>query len=181
MTPEAVEPGLPAANSWARTRRCGAYLVVEVFGEVDVATEELVAGHLLAATTGSEPDLLVDLRALDFLDRSGLRVLCRADARAKERGGRLRLVCEGPRIPRLLRASGLLGRFPPLPGLPPGRERRGAAVMPGAAGGPTPPVRPPARDRRFLAPVAALPTCGPVPAVTRTVRSRAQKAKTLTP
>ncbi|MFD8717335.1 STAS domain-containing protein [Streptomyces sp. NPDC059629] len=118
MTPEAVDRGLPVANSCARTRRRGSYLVVEVFGEVDIATEELLAEHLLAATAGPEPDVLVDLRRLDFLDCSGLRVLCRAEARAKERGGRLRLLCEGPRIPRLLRASGLLGRFPPLPGFP---------------------------------------------------------------
>ncbi|MER5791317.1 STAS domain-containing protein [Streptomyces sp. NPDC001980] len=118
MTPEAVDPGLPAANSCARSRRSGAFVVVEVFGEVDIATEELLAEHLLAVTTGPEPDVLVDLRRLEFLDCSGLRVLCRAEARARERGGRLRLVCEGPRIPRLLRASGLLGRFPPLPGIP---------------------------------------------------------------
>ncbi|WP_089103449.1 STAS domain-containing protein [Streptomyces hyaluromycini] len=118
MTPEAVDPGLPAANSCARTRRSGAFVVVEVYGEVDIATEELLAEHLLAVTAAPEPDVLVDLRRLDFLDCSGLRVLCRAEARARERGGRLRLVCEGPRIPRLLRASGLLGRFPPLPGIP---------------------------------------------------------------
>ncbi|MFF5139861.1 STAS domain-containing protein [Streptomyces sp. NPDC013157] len=118
MTPEADDLGLPAANSCARTRHSGSYLVVEVYGEVDIATEELLAEHLLAATAGAGPDVLVDLRRLDFLDCSGLRVLCRAEARARERGGRLRLVCEGPRIPRLLRASGLLGRFPPLPGVP---------------------------------------------------------------
>jgi anti-sigma B factor antagonist len=118
MTPEAVDPGLPDANSCARSRRSGAYLVVEVRGEVDIATEELLAEHLLAVTAGPEPDVLVDLRRLDFLDCSGLRVLCRAEARARERGGRLRLVCEGPRVPRLLRAAGLMGRFPPLPGIP---------------------------------------------------------------
>ncbi|MEU9346171.1 STAS domain-containing protein [Streptomyces sp. NPDC048278] len=118
MTPEADDPGLPAANSCARTRHSGSYLVVEVYGEIDIATEELLAEHLLAAAGGAEPDVLVDLRRLGFLDCSGLRVLCRAEARARERGGRLRLVCEGPRIPRLLRASGLLGRFPPLPGIP---------------------------------------------------------------
>src|SRR5262249_4831449 len=72
MPPEAAEPGLPAANSCARSRRCGRRLVVEVFGEVDIATAELLAEHLLAATAGSEPDVLVDLRRLDFLDCSGL-------------------------------------------------------------------------------------------------------------
>ncbi|WP_406431674.1 STAS domain-containing protein [Streptomyces sp. NBC_00631] len=118
MTPEADDPGLPAVNSCARTLRSGTCLVVEVYGEVDIASAELLAEHLLAATAGVEPDVLVDLRRLDFLDCSGLRVLCRAEARARERGGRLRLVCEGPRFPRLLRATGLLGRFPPLPGVP---------------------------------------------------------------
>ncbi|WP_409375157.1 STAS domain-containing protein [Streptomyces justiciae] len=41
-----------------------------------------------------------------------------AESRACERGGRLRVVSDSPRIRRLLRASGLLGRFPPLPGIP---------------------------------------------------------------
>ncbi|MEW1778877.1 STAS domain-containing protein [Streptomyces sp. NPDC086777] len=118
MTPRSDDPEPPAANSCARTRRSGTYLVVEVCGEVDIATEGLLAEHLLAATAGTGPDVLVDLRRLDFLDCSGLRALCRAEARARERGGRLRLVCEGPRVPRLLRAAGLLGRFPPLPGIP---------------------------------------------------------------
>jgi anti-anti-sigma factor len=60
----------------------------------------------------------VDLRQVAFFDGSGLRVLCRADSRAREHGGRLRIVSDRPRIHRLLRAAGLLSRFPPLPDLP---------------------------------------------------------------
>jgi anti-sigma B factor antagonist len=133
MTPEADDlvPGIrpdvgarptgsqpPAANSCALTRTSGPFTVVVVSGEVDIVTGDLLAEHLDAATAEPGSDVLVDLRAVEFFDCSGLRVLCRAEARARERGGRLRLVCQGPRLPRLLRTAGLLGRFPPLPGLP---------------------------------------------------------------
>ncbi|MEU6549457.1 anti-sigma factor antagonist [Streptomyces sp. NPDC046915] len=124
MTPEAddldprILPEAPAANACARTRAGGPFTVVVASGEIDIATAHLLAEHLDAATSGPEPDVLVDLRSVEFFDCSGLRVLCRAESRARERGGRLRLVCEGPLLPRLLRVGGLLGRFPPLPGVP---------------------------------------------------------------
>ncbi|MET7682432.1 STAS domain-containing protein [Streptomyces sp. NPDC005423] len=92
--------------------------MVEVSGEIDMASAGLLVEHLDAATAGPEPDVLVDLRSVVFFDCSGLRVLCRAERRARERGGRLRIVSDGPRLHRLLRASGLLKRFPPLPGMP---------------------------------------------------------------
>ncbi|WP_369251492.1 STAS domain-containing protein [Streptomyces sp. R41] len=111
----AAESGPPPANAYARSFRRGSFTVVEVCGEMDIATADFLAEHLVAATTGPGPDVLVDLRRVDFFDCSGLRVLCRADTRARERGGRLRIVCDHPRIHRLLHASGLLDRFPPLP------------------------------------------------------------------
>ncbi|SEC62357.1 anti-sigma B factor antagonist [Streptomyces sp. 3213] len=123
MTAEADERDSPAANSCALTRSYGPFTVVEVSGEIDMATAGLVVEHLDAATAVAEPDVLVDLRPVEFLDCSGLRVLCRAEGRARERGGRLRIVSDGPRIDRLLRASGLLRRFPPLRALPSQEEK----------------------------------------------------------
>ncbi|WP_210587221.1 STAS domain-containing protein [Streptomyces sp. GESEQ-35] len=108
----------PAPNTHARTRRHGPFTVVEVAGDIDLATAGFLAEHLDAATAGPEPDVLADLRRVDFFDCSGLRVLCRAEARASARGGRLRIVTGDPRLRRLLRAAGLLDRFPPLPGIP---------------------------------------------------------------
>lgn len=116
--------GPPAANPYARTYRHGTLTVVEAAGEIDMATAGSLAEHLHAATEGELPDVLVDLRPVDFFDCSGLRVLCRADSRARERGGRLRIVSHSARIRQLLRASGLLGRFPPLPDLPDLPERQ---------------------------------------------------------
>ncbi|MEI5523135.1 anti-sigma factor antagonist [Streptomyces brasiliscabiei] len=126
--------GPVAPNPCARTRRTGPFTVIEVSGEIDIASAGLVAEHLTAAVTGpGAPDVLVDLRDVSFFDCSGLRVLCRAEATATARGGRLRLVCDQPRMLRLLRAARLLGRFPPLPDLP-------AAPPPPA---PPPPPSPP--------------------------------------
>jgi anti-sigma B factor antagonist len=124
MTAEADERDSPTANSCARTRSQGPFTVVEVSGEIDMATADFVVEHLDAATAVPESDVLVDLRSVEFFDCSGLRVLCRAERRARERGGRLRVVSDGPRIDRLLRASGLFGRFPPLRALPAEAERQ---------------------------------------------------------
>ncbi|MEV0182246.1 STAS domain-containing protein [Streptomyces sp. NPDC050625] len=131
MTPDADDRGTrrlagaesplarpPAPNSCARTRTLGPVVVIEAYGEIDIATADLLGEHLDAATAGPEPDVLVDLRSVDFFDCSGLRVLCRAETRARERGGRLRLVGVGTGLQRLLRGAGLLERFRPLPRIP---------------------------------------------------------------
>ncbi|MDX2933832.1 STAS domain-containing protein [Streptomyces ipomoeae] len=112
-------PGLAAENAYARSRRVGPFTVVQVRGEIDIASAGFLAEHLTAVVTGAvAPDVLVDLRRVTFFDCSGLRVLCRAEATARAHGGRLRLVSDQPRIHRLLRAVRLLGRFPPLLELP---------------------------------------------------------------
>ncbi|MBW8736369.1 MAG: STAS domain-containing protein [Streptomyces turgidiscabies] len=108
----------PTANPYARTYVNGPFTVVEVLGEIDMATAGFLCEHLDAATARPGPDVLVDLRHVDFFDCSGLRELCRADSRARERGGRLRLVSDTPRLHRLLYASGLLRRFPPVARIP---------------------------------------------------------------
>jgi anti-anti-sigma factor len=115
----------PTANMYARSYASGSCTVVVVSGEIDLATAEYVAEHLQAATARPAPDVIVDLRPVAFFDCSGLRVLCRAEYRARERGGRLRIVTDQPRIHRLLRAAGLLKRFPPLAEPPPAPPAEG--------------------------------------------------------
>ncbi|MGW0821407.1 STAS domain-containing protein [Streptomyces sp. NPDC002845] len=130
MPPEAHDPtadspwgtaagsGLAAPNPYTRGRRTGPFLVVQVHGEIDMATAACVAEHLETATNGPSPDVLVNLRRCAFLDCSAARAVpCRGEGPGA--GGRLRLVSDQPRIRRLLRAAGLLNRFPPLPEPPP--------------------------------------------------------------
>ncbi|MFD0307368.1 STAS domain-containing protein [Streptomyces sp. NPDC127119] len=124
---DAAEPGAesaarfrpPPANPYAHSYPGPGFTVVEVLGEIDMATAGALGEHLDALTSGGAPQVVVDLRAVEFFDCSGLRVLCRAERRAGEHGGSLRLVSDQARIHRLLRACGLLGRFPPLAELPP--------------------------------------------------------------
>ena len=125
MTPESDDRAAvaPAANPYARTRVNAGFTVVEAVGEIDLATAGFLAEHLDAATASDRPEVLVDLRQVEFFDCSGLRVLCRAESRARERGGRLRLVTDAPRLHRLLRTCGLWRRFPPLLQFPESPEK----------------------------------------------------------
>lgn len=82
--------------------------VVVVRGELDLATASQVEDAVLPVVAGGGR-VLLDLRPLEFMDSSGVRVLVAAHAAAEEHGGELSLVrppVGGP-IERLLAISGL--------------------------------------------------------------------------
>lgn len=91
----------------AEVRTSGEDTVVELHGEMDIATVDVVTAHLDAATAGQRPSVLVDLSAVTFIDCAGMGPIRRAWRRALERGGRLTLVCSDPRTLRILRLTGL--------------------------------------------------------------------------
>lgn len=74
-------------------------------GELDLAS----AGELearLRELESARPDLIVlDLRELDFMDSTGLRTVLAADARARERGGRLVVVRPPGEVQRVLQVT----------------------------------------------------------------------------
>jgi anti-anti-sigma factor len=83
-------------------------LVVAARGELDLATapefEDAIAGAISAGR-----HVVLDLRALEFMDSSGVRVLVTAHTGALEAGGRLSVApgaADGP-IARILGVSGL--------------------------------------------------------------------------
>lgn len=92
--------------------------VVALYGEIDVLTVGVLAERLDALTAHPNPDLVVDLRHVTFIDCAGLGVLCRTRNRALARQGRLRLVTDSSAFLRLLRATGLRGVFEIQPHLP---------------------------------------------------------------
>ena len=92
-------------------RAVGGTTVVEPHGEIDMLTAPPLMARLDDLTAVVHPDLVVDLRALSFIDCAGLRLLCRARNRVLERHGRLRLVTDSGRFLRLLRGAGLSGVF----------------------------------------------------------------------
>ncbi|MFF5439263.1 STAS domain-containing protein [Streptomyces achromogenes] len=92
-------------------RAVGGTTVVELRGEIDIRTAPPIGTCLDDLTAVILADLVVDLRAVSFIDCAGLGMLCRARNRVVERQGRLRLVAVGPRILRVLSGAGLNGVF----------------------------------------------------------------------
>jgi anti-anti-sigma factor len=83
-------------------------VVVVVRGELDLATADQLEDALLPPCRAGRPTVL-DVRGLDFMDSSGIRVVIAAHHAAQQEGGRLTLVRGGPRSAagRVLEISGL--------------------------------------------------------------------------
>lgn len=102
-------------HTWPATSRAERTVdgttIMALHGEIDLVTAIPLAARLDALTSASCPDLVLDLRAVSFIDCAGLGVLCRTRNRIRARHGRLRLVTGSSGFLRLLRAVGLGGVF----------------------------------------------------------------------
>ncbi|MGW4566635.1 STAS domain-containing protein [Streptomyces sp. NPDC004561] len=92
--------------------------VLPLHGEIDLLTAPALAERLDALTARPNPDLVLDLRPVAFMDCAGLGILCRTRNRVLARRGRLRLVADSAGFLRMLRAAGLGGVFEVQPRLP---------------------------------------------------------------
>ncbi|MFG2746702.1 STAS domain-containing protein [Streptomyces chartreusis] len=92
--------------------------VVELGGEIDLLAAPALTARLDALTAGKRPDLVLDLRAVSFIDCTGLGVLCRSRNRVLTRQGRLRLVSQNPCFLSILGLTGLADAFEINPDLP---------------------------------------------------------------
>jgi anti-anti-sigma factor len=80
-----------------------ARVVVQVTGEVDVATSALLADAVARAMeTADRADLVVDLARVRFIDASGINVLVNAAHQARAVGGTLVLRSPSRAVRRLL-------------------------------------------------------------------------------
>jgi anti-anti-sigma factor len=72
--------------------------LVEVFGELDLATAPRLCSALDAARIHRVKRLAIDLTGVDFCDSTGLRALIGASTELRVSGGRLAIAClpEGP-------------------------------------------------------------------------------------
>ena len=91
--------------------RNDSHTVVALRGELDIVAEgELAAG--LALVLATEPSVLtVDLRALEFLDSTGLRALLQLRTDCEAKGCRLQLIPGPPAVQRAFEVSGISGQF----------------------------------------------------------------------
>lgn len=110
--------GVPPPTSHARSYHLGSVTVVELSGEIDLGSADLVEPHLSAPAQGPGPALVVlDMGPVDFIDCFGLSLLVRARRRIVSRGGLVRLVCARRSTLRLLALTGLDVHCPPLSNL----------------------------------------------------------------
>lgn len=80
-------------------------------GELDISSAGDVERELARIERDCPPMLVLDLRGLDFMDSTGLRVIVAADARAREQSRRL-VVVRGPdAVQRIFRMTRLDERF----------------------------------------------------------------------
>lgn len=89
----------------------GRATVAEVSGELDLHATTCISPRLDALTSGEQPELVLDLRGVTFIDCGGLSMLLRLRTRAALRGGTLGLVCDSGCVSRLLRLTGLTEAF----------------------------------------------------------------------
>jgi len=92
------------------TERDGAVHIALV-GELDISSATRVEDELRRVEEERPPVILVDLKGLEFMDSTGLRVLTSADTRARKDGRRL-AIGRGPEsVQRIFRMTKLDDRL----------------------------------------------------------------------
>jgi anti-sigma B factor antagonist len=85
---------------------------VEPTGELDMATAPLVRRHVDELLASGFTDVVIDLRGLEFIDCSGLRLLRELDADARSDGWRLTLVEGDDGIQRIFTLTDTVATLP---------------------------------------------------------------------
>ncbi|MGP3913586.1 STAS domain-containing protein [Nonomuraea sp. NBC_00507] len=97
------------------TSRRNGTVTVAVSGELDIATTELLRGHLLAllreAGRAQHAAVVIDVSRLSFIDAAGLSVLVSVHDHARRQHTPLCIAGVPPAMRRLLRITGLDGHL----------------------------------------------------------------------
>lgn len=91
--------------------------VVELAGELDLATARLLDARLATLGDYRPPQLVIDVTALTFCDCSGLGTLVRARNQAAADGGWLRLCGVAGTLSKLIRIARLTSSLPCYPSI----------------------------------------------------------------
>ena len=115
-------PAWPAPGQHALLGARDGLLVVDLHGDLDLATATPLSAWLDSVVALRAPAYVVDLRRTTFLDSTGLNLVLRFRRRVREFEAGFAVVC-APRTVRLLRAHGTLEVLDPAPGLPEAASR----------------------------------------------------------
>lgn len=115
-------PAWPAPGQHALLGARDGLLVVDLHGDLDLATATPLREWLDSVVALRAPAYVVDLRRTTFIDSTGLNLVLRFRRRVLEFEAGFAVVC-APRTVRLLRAHGTLDVLDPVPGLPEAASR----------------------------------------------------------
>jgi len=93
------------------SRDIGPRTVVEVQGEIDVSSADALRDELSNLLERERSDLVIDLRAVRFMDSTGLGLLVGTLKKVRLQGGTLQLVIDSERLLKVFRITALLQVF----------------------------------------------------------------------
>ncbi|MGI8332197.1 STAS domain-containing protein [Actinomadura scrupuli] len=93
------------------TRSQHGHTVVDLRGDLDIASVDDLRGQLRSVRQTHGDHLILDLTDLDFMDSQGLSVLIGCHKAVSAAGGSLALVAPRPIVKRTLEITGLNRRF----------------------------------------------------------------------
>jgi anti-sigma B factor antagonist len=136
LAPGRTGGGLAPGELVIVSERTGATHRICPAGELDLATSHRLERELLGVEQTDASGIDLDLGGLTFIDTAGIHVLCRAAARSRIDGSRLRLRRGRPAVQRVLAIAGVDRTLPfasfPRPVGVRGRGRgRGPTSQPG--------------------------------------------------
>ena len=82
-------------------------VVLSLEGELDMATAPRLQSAIDEPDLALMPELVLDLRALQFIDSTGLRVILAALQSSRERGQEFAITRGSPQVERLLSITGV--------------------------------------------------------------------------
>lgn len=82
-------------------------MLVSPAGEVDLATADTLESRIVDLLQAGFARVVVDLRAVTFIDSTGIRALLNAHRRARESGGSVSIILGGPATRRPLEIVGV--------------------------------------------------------------------------
>jgi anti-anti-sigma factor len=95
-----------------QTERSFDTALIRLYGEFDLSCERPFQEELGRVLDGETSTVIVDLRGLDFIDSTGLRMLVSLDNLARQDGLDFTVFCGNGLVRRVLRETGLDGVLP---------------------------------------------------------------------